>query len=87
MLPHSGRETHFPNALHAVFGKVNHLSHDATTRYVFAPWRYSESIQEADDELDLEVAQKEGRIDGAMGRDFYLCSTKPGPAGSLPLPP
>ena len=31
---------------------------------VCAPWRYSDSIQEPDDELDLKVAQKEGRFDG-----------------------
>ena len=45
------------DALHAVFGKAQYLSHDATTRHVFAQRPYSDSIQEPDDELDLEITQ------------------------------
>ena len=67
VFPHLGRESHVPYALHGVFGKAQYTCHDSTPRYVCAPWRYSDSIQETDDELDLKVAQKEGRFDGGGG--------------------
>ena len=89
ILTHRGCECHFPDALHGLFGKLRLqcLCHDATARDVSTIRPYSNSLQEPDGDLDLDVAHESGRIGGAMGWEVSPGGTLREPVSIPQAPP